>query len=552
MGDTPLMFNLEATINPLNGLTGVDFNDPLKRVDWLSATVDDVQKFGPTLMTPINWAVAMHLYNKGEQDAANRWMGRLIPQTQALKAGLSLANIRLPETPFTRHNELDPFVNFLMDGVDPYEERRVGRALGGMVMDGTVDAETAIDSALYKDNAIWDAALERAIDERAPGQLFSFFAGVGFKPRNEGDMQVDQFYNEYFQVMSLRENMSSLEFMNSMDALREKYPFMDTVLISKRAGPERETAYSYNVLSRIPPGMSPEIADKFGLDYDLVSRFYDDKGDFSSWSKADKDRFLASITDMGAVLKIPAAANKADWNIAKDEHRQMRDAVVERFGEDIYDKIDHYYSLPNTGEARMFMDANPEVQAAKDFELSYIVNTPQLMKYYGGIDTLDRHYTNQVYDKLEEEFGADITKKEQIYFDIKREEALGIAPKGSAKKYVKENKLSDYWDKKDALKKEALQYLVTFGAKLPQNPGPELRPDLTPEQQETVAPKEPVDWVAALGAPTVELIAISVMDGEDLPAVLERELEYQAGRYGYDNVDDLLRDVVIDMQQPVQ
>ena len=32
--ENPLYFNLEATLWPLNGLTGTDFNDPSKRVNW--------------------------------------------------------------------------------------------------------------------------------------------------------------------------------------------------------------------------------------------------------------------------------------------------------------------------------------------------------------------------------------------------------------------------------------------------------------------------------------------------------------------------------------
>ncbi|HNE06409.1 MAG TPA: hypothetical protein PLT08_17915, partial [Anaerolineales bacterium] len=38
--------NLESAINPMNGLTGVDFDDPQKRVDWMSRLVADVGKMG--------------------------------------------------------------------------------------------------------------------------------------------------------------------------------------------------------------------------------------------------------------------------------------------------------------------------------------------------------------------------------------------------------------------------------------------------------------------------------------------------------------------------
>jgi hypothetical protein len=111
-------------------------------------------------------------------------------------------------------------------------------------------------------------------------------------------------------------------------------------------------------------------------------------------------------------------------------HAQMRENIIKQFGDDIYEKIDHYYSLENTGEARMFMTLNPEVEQAQDAQKAYVANSPLLMKYYGGIDTLDRYYTNQVYDMLEKEFGKEMVVKEQTFFDLQRDEALGLEPKG--------------------------------------------------------------------------------------------------------------------------
>ncbi|KKK44368.1 hypothetical protein LCGC14_3167220, partial [marine sediment metagenome] len=49
--DNPLYFNLEASISPLNGLTNVDFNDKYKRVDSVSSTLDDLNKFGSSTWT---------------------------------------------------------------------------------------------------------------------------------------------------------------------------------------------------------------------------------------------------------------------------------------------------------------------------------------------------------------------------------------------------------------------------------------------------------------------------------------------------------------------
>src|SRR3990167_1015162 len=84
--ENPLWFNLEATLNPLNGLTGVDFNTSDKRKGWFASMLDDLGKFGPSTWTPFNYAVAVDMWSRGEQEAAAKWAGRLIPQTASIKS----------------------------------------------------------------------------------------------------------------------------------------------------------------------------------------------------------------------------------------------------------------------------------------------------------------------------------------------------------------------------------------------------------------------------------------------------------------------------------
>jgi hypothetical protein len=63
------------------------------------------------------------------------------------------------------------------------------------------------------------------------------------------------------------------------------------------------------------------------------------------------------------------------------------------------------------------------------------------------------------------------------------------------------------------------------------------------------ATEEPVDWQKVFGAPMLELIATSYTTGEKLPSAIQSELDYQSGRYGYDNTDDMIREILIDMQR---
>jgi hypothetical protein len=178
--ENPLFFNLESTLNPLNGLTGVDFNDNKKRVNWWTSLLDDFNKFGPSTWTPFSIATAAMLYSKGQEEAASRWGGRLIPQTAALKNLTSVMNIGPPGGV-----ELDPNVLFFSGGIDPYERRRVGRAVGSLVDEGLVDSASAIDAAYFQEGEAWDMARERASSSRALGQLAYIRRGI-FQPLGNG------------------------------------------------------------------------------------------------------------------------------------------------------------------------------------------------------------------------------------------------------------------------------------------------------------------------------------------------------------------------------
>ena len=68
-----------------------------------------------------------------------------------------------------------------------------------------------------------------SVRDRAGSQIASFFAGVGFKGRTAQDMEIDKFYTDYNKLWTMSPNLTSQEFREGMDALHEKFPFMDTV-----------------------------------------------------------------------------------------------------------------------------------------------------------------------------------------------------------------------------------------------------------------------------------------------------------------------------------
>lgn len=554
MGKGPFFFNLEATLNPLYGLVGTDFNDPKRRVDWMSSSLDDMGKFGFNLAMPLQWAEAFSLYRKGEDEAARRWLGRLIPATQDIKSGLNLLKSKtgidlMPDIsilPGAKYGEFDPFIN-LQGGLDAYEDKRVGRALSAMVMNGEISEEQSYDAMMQRSGSLFDEAVYRAINERAPGQVASFFLGVGFKQRTEGDMMVEEFYGKYYKLLAQRENISPDDYRTELSKLKEEYPFADTVLLSARGGDDRDAAYAYNVLSRIPPGDSFKILSEIGLDEETINKFYQSKGDFSEWTPQDRDRFMSSMLDLGATFALPEGATRQEWDDVKGNYQDIRETISQVFGDDIWDKLTTYYDLQDTNndKAAEFKQAHPEIMQALQLKREMVINDPLVYRYYGSLDTIEAYFDGKQRAYLADKYGADITDKQDQYYTLK------ATNPPEAKKFLRQHpELKKYWDEKANLQDGFNRAVVDFSKGLPdQAEGAQLREDFTPQNrtQETIA------GFAGNQAPTWENLTQGMQpeiqkmvrdywqNGTELSKGAKSQLDYLAKKKGFYNADDYLR-----------
>jgi hypothetical protein len=482
LNNDPMFFNLEATLNPVYGLTGVDFNDPSKRVDWISSAVDDMGKFGFNLAVPLQWAMAYNLYQKGQEDAARRWAGRLIPATADYKAAIGLIQQKtgvditpqIGQGPLhgLSYGELDPIVNVFSGGVDPYEEARVGRAMAGMIMDKTVTREAGYDAMYSKNGPLYDEAVQRAVNERAPGQMASFFLGVGYKTRTPGDVQVDQFYAQYTKLLSLRDTTSPDDYRAQFDQLMNDNPFADSVLLAKRGGDSRDAAYAYNVVGRLPPGEVYKLLPAVGIDQSMLNRFYQDKGDFSKWLPSDKNKFMSAILDMGATFSIPDGATKQEWDAARAMSAKVDAEVAKVYGADTQNVVSAYFDLVDTNKdkAAEFKMMHPEIDGSLQMRREMIVSNPYLYKYYGSIDTITGYFDGKVRAYLADKYGQDIGDKSAAYFDY--------APGAERKQYLYQHpELQKYWTEKRTLDAQSSQAMIDFGKTLQENAPAAVRPD---------------------------------------------------------------------------
>lgn len=538
----PMYINLEAAVWPLYGITGTDFNEPRKRIDWLTSTVDDMGKFGPSIWAPIQIAMAAMLKSKDEDEAARYWGSRLIPQTATVKSIMGL----LGKTPV----ELDPAVQvfsgkglFDWEAQDPYEERRTGRQLAAMTDEG-IPEEVLQDAAYQRSGPLWDEAYTRATALRGPGQISSFLFGVGFKARTPEDLEIDNFYNDMHRLMSLRDAdlISPENYTKAWDQMRTEYPFLDVLLLSRKVGEYRDETYVWNVINRIPPGQSREVFEAMGIDPDTADKFYSNKGDMSFMTDTEKTRFMNGIAELGAVLAVPQDATREEWGAAKDAYKNMQRQIEANYGPQIYDRIQLYFEFADRDKAKMYLEMNPDVNDALAMQDYLISNDPLLGQYYGGIDTLERWYNNQLYDELEKRYGKDITDLAAQYSNLK----YRMLDSDAAKKFLKEHpELKQYWSDKAAMKDQLNRMLVDFGSKFPEAPQPEFRSDtesLSPQQQTLMQqqPQIPFSEYANLVGPPMTSLILDYYYGEELPEEVTNELDYLAPSYGFEDGQALL------------
>ncbi len=566
MQDSPMYFNLEATLNPLYGLTGVDFNDPYRRADWISSTLDDLGKFGFNVFTPLQWLVAANLYRKGEDEAGQKWVGRLIPQTEKLKAGLNLLEEKtgvdlmpnISRLPGAKYGEFDPFINVFGGGSDSQEDKRIGRALAAMIQQDPSIKEKAYDQLLAREGDLYDQAVRNAILERSGGQLFSYFLGVGYKNRTQGDMLVDEFYTKYYKLLAIRDQVAPEAYREAFDRLKEEYPFADAILLSKRGGDDRDGAYAYNILSRVPPGQY--ITDKA-----LIDRFYEDKGNFSTWSEQDQNRFMADILDAGTLLKMPNLATRQDWNEARDVNKQIYTQIETELGADIWDKVGAYYDLKDSdsGAAYEFKDLHPEIGQALTRRQELLMANPEAFKYFSSIDNLEYYFDGKVRAQVREKYG-DLAPLWKQYYDLKLQ-----GQNRNAKMFFRQHpELSSSSAYKRRLTEEANRQFVEVASLLPEREYVTVRDDLeslSKDQEALLAslqPQQVPSWgeiVQVTGedmSPAMQTLLQGYWSGEldRLPTAAQSQLEYLASRYGSQlgtsTPESFLRLVGLSLQQP--
>ena len=530
--DNPIFFRIENLVNPIYDLTSADFQDDRKRVNWWTAAIDDINKNIPGYLNPaFTYTIAAALRAQGEEEAAERWAGRLLPATNLVTSLTSLIGAREG-----RGIEIDPSVQIFSGGIGPHRRGRIARALAAMLKEGKYTEEQIIDVARTRSGPAWEEAVARQMRKDATGTLVSNFIGINSRQRSMDDLTIDQFWADYSRLWALSGNMDSNEFRYNMEKMRDAYPFMDTLLLSRKGDKERDSAYAYAVLSRVKPGKTDNLSAELGLPYDMINKFYESKGDFSDWPEGDRKRFMGVIADLGASLALPNDATRKEWLAASTRYSEMRDQAKEIFGDDIWTKVDAAYAQKGAGinsnvQFEKYLENNPDVEQAMEWRTRYILQDPVLSAYYGGLDKLRSYYMGQMYDSIEKELGEDIWDKWTTYWSLRN-----TGQDDRAKAFFNDHpELEEYGDLKEEGLKQIQEQIVKYGNDLPEGEDMRLREDFTGESigqaqaQEFVEGPQPrrfttSEWVEMIGAEETRM-AILAYEGQVLPNDIREYLE---------------------------
>lgn len=548
--DHPLYVNLEATFNPLYGLTGTDYNDPVKRNNWATATIDDLGKFGPTMYAPIQLGIAAMLFRDGETDVAARWAGRLFPETTQIKA--------LSSTLLGRPVELDPAVNFFSGGIDTQERGRMSYAAAQLIQSEQFTPEQIMMDFQKQEGAAWDTAYQMATQSRAASAFTSYFLGVGFKPRSTNDIQVEQMYGDLNKLYAMSDMMDPEKYRMAWEQLRSKYPdgFVDTVLLSRKGGDKRDAALAYEVLNRIPPGNMSEALATIGLSHDEIDKFYKSKGfadPKAKFTKQEKDRFMSAVIDLAAMLKIPSAATRQEWTEARTTYSQVYKDIEEELGKDIWDKVSLYYDLKddNREKSQQYSMLHPEIFQAMQMKREAVLGTPILGAYYGSIETVEVYLDGKIRQELSNKYGPNIYEIQSGYY-------AAANPRGYLAQHPE---LKQFWNEKRALEAQYEPMFYQFASQLPEGKGAEFQEGFAPQsytQEQLYGALQPEEKIpsweeVSTGMPEwlQNEIANYAQTGASLSKRGKKELAYLAKAGGYYDDQSLLRMAVLSMQEPL-
>lgn len=525
--DTPLMFNLEATLSPLYGLLGEDFSSADRRranlfgIQGAGGVAEDLGSSGPSLWTPIIWAMAastMHDDPQSAQAWTNNYLGggfRAVRSASALANEVFAVNGQHPNPFGAGGVNLDPQMlisnaaaggGFRTNTMTPWESNRVGKILTDMLAtppQGTdpKDWQAQIGEAAYlQQGPLWDKAMQQMFTETAPEVLASYFMGVGFKGRQSYEVEFNDINNELGAIRSLAPSLTKEQIAQKYIDLTKHHPDYELAALTQQSGPTRDDPWVWEAVSRV--GIANNAAWlAAGVSQGALDAFFNAKTT-QGMDPLLKQELLTGANALNAVVRPTSIEEQQRQLDARQTYLKAQAALTKQFPASVFDLENQYYAVrdkqgPDAAKAFLAGTDPGEVgtlYAMWDARTAALAGDPLAARYYVDPDRYRSLQVSNFYAAEDKQFpGA--TDLANSYQTLRDQD-----PSAAALLLKEHPELKQYWAAKDKFYATDLPNQVkAWAATLPTVDQLGLRQDVTPGGSlQNAVTKSSQDQAAAL------------------------------------------------------
>jgi len=241
--------------------------------------------------------------------------------------------------------------------------------------------------------SIWSAAVTEARSRKMVPDIISYFGGPGMSARGEGEVRQEEMYQTVQALFDKRDDKSITpeQYSEEWTKISLQFPDFPIYGMFKRYGDKAFNVYAYSVISRVGKGSTAKaVYNTVGLDYDIIGKFYDNKGNFTYGT--EEAQLKEGLLRLGMLLKSPDVATKTEWSNAGILFRKLQGEMETMFP-GTSSKLDVFYNLEKDEQAQFLRD-HLDLKARMETELALTIQDPKyrntLGPYYVSIkDTRD-------------------------------------------------------------------------------------------------------------------------------------------------------------------
>ena len=250
--------------------------------------------------------------------------------------------------------------------------------------------------------SVWSAAVTEARSQKLIPQILSFLGGPGVSARGTNEILQEKMYDSVDKLYDLRDDPEITKEQYEMAWLNFsiEFPNFPVYSIFRRYGDEAFNVYAYSAMSRVGRGSTAKaVYDTVGLNYDVVDKFYENKGKFDFGTESAD--FKAGIMKLALLLQSPDAATKEEWGKAGIMYHQLQREMENMFpGTSAMQDV--YYDL-EIKQREQFLRDHLDLKARMNTELAATMKDPKyrevMAPYYVSIKDAEDFLKQSFMDK---------------------------------------------------------------------------------------------------------------------------------------------------------